>query len=410
MKLRSPGLLFVFILTFIAVILIIYTVLSPGGAPQPDAAPDIRAEVPPHYGLRVAASLLIGLAMVAGFLELNRAWGPFFHFDINLLLKRTPFSPPERQQRKRQRLGVRLGFLATLVVGIIIVAIASRPDRPPVNPGALLFGIILAAAGLAAATSLVNVYLVLRVLRPRNRQLMVQEPTPDDEQEAGPPPELEPLAQQLVIREYTRLGVATIRGSGKTAFIRYWIYSSWDAKVTAMLYFDPTGQRPALLLTSMFRDDALLETHHRIAIRIERPDYVAQSVSGGLNDMFAAHRERLAAFGEAHGAPLTIRSFEDYFAFRARLARRPHVDEWERATTRSLLGMPLISLILAVGFFAAALLLHFPSSEVTPVSCLIPIGLAPLVLAVMYTCGMVRGIVATRSPQADRESEGPVGG
>ncbi len=409
MRARSLSRLFIVICIFTAVILIIYTALSPGEAPQPDAAPGIRGETPPHYRLRVAASLMIGLAMVAGFLELNRAWGPFFHFDPNLLPKRTPFSPPESQQRKRQRLGLRLGFLATLIAGIIIVAIASRPDRSPVNPGAVLFGIILAATGLAAAALLVDIYLVLRVLRPRNRQQMAQESTPDDEQDAELPPELEPLAQQLVIREYTRLGVTRVRGIGKIGPIRYWIYSSWDARVAAVLCFDPLVQHPALLLTSMFRDGALLQTHHRTAIRIERPDYVAQSVSGGLNDMFAAHRERLAAFGEAHGAPLTIRSSDDYLSLTAQIVR-PHLDELERVVTRSLLGMPLIGLILAVGVFVIALLLYFPSSEMESLSCLFPVSFVLLIFAVMRICLTVKGIVITRPPQADRESEGPVGG
>jgi hypothetical protein len=408
MKARSLSRLFVFfILIFIAVIVvIIHTALSSEEAPQPDPAPDIGVEPPPNYGTRVAASCLTGLVMVAGIAVLNRLWGPFLRFETNLWPKRTPL---KRQQRKRSRLGTRLGILLALAFVFIIVTVSARTDRFPVSPGAILFGLILAAAGLATAASLVSIYLVLHVLRPYNQQQLAQKATPDDEQDAELPPELEPLAQQLAERGYTRLGVIRAEGCGSAAFMRVWIYSGQDAGLTAMLYFDPLARHPVLLLASMFEDGALLETHYRTAIRIERPDYVAQSVSGDFDDMFTAHRERLAAFGEAHGTPLAVRSLEDYFALRARIAR-PHADEFARACTRAWLGLPLISLIMDVGVLVIALLLYFPSPGMESLSCLFSIGSMLLALAVMYTYQTVKGVVITRPPQTDRESEGPVGG
>ncbi len=423
MKARSLSRLFVFfILIFIAVIVvIIHTALSSEEAPQPDPAPDIGVEPPPDYGTRVTASCLTGLVMVAGIAVLNRVWGPFLRFETNLWPKRTPL---KRLQRKRSRLGTRLGILLALAFVFIIVTISARTDRFPVNPGAILFGLILAAAGLATAASLVSIYLVLHVLRPYNQQRLAQKATPDDEQDAELPPELEPLAQQLTERGYTRLGVIRAEGCGSAAFMRVWIYSGQDAGLTAMLYFDPLARHPALLLSSRFEDGALLETRHYSLIRIKRPDYVAQVVSSGFDDMFTAHRERLAAFGEAHGTLLAVRSFEDYLTLGERVVSphivgthivgphnvsthnvSTHADEFARACTRAWLGLPLISLILDVGVLVIALLLYFPSPGMESLSCLFPISLTLLIFAGVFTHLTVKSTITAR--RLSRESGEP---
>ncbi len=405
MNFKTLDNLSVYALIFIAVILLIFNAFHQRecAVPRFDSEPDIERGPPPGYELREMASAVVGLVMVAGSIAVhNRAWGPFLRFKINLQPKQIPFLPPGRQQEKWHLLARLVGFLVSLVFVVTIVTAISCPNRLP--SASLWFGIVLATGGLLAAASLVNVYLVLRVMRPRNRERLAQEPTPDIEQDAKLPPELEPFAQQLAERGYTRLGVARAGGFGKAAFTRYWVYSDQDGGITATLCFNPVTRHPDLLLTSMFEDGALLETHYRTAIRIERPDYVARSVPGDFDGTFTTHRERLAAFGEAHGAPLAVRSLEDYLTLGERIVR-PHLDEYERALTRSWLGMPLTGLILAVGFFGIALLLYFPSLEMASLSCLIPAGYLLLVLAVTYTYLTVKSIFT--APWLSRESREP---
>jgi hypothetical protein len=97
-----------------------------------------------------------------------------------------------------------------------------------------------------------------------------------------------------------------------------------------------------------------------------------------------------------------MRSFEDYLTLGERIVSphivgthnvSTHADELERALTRSLLGLPLISLIMDAGVLVIALLLYFPSPGMESVSCLFPISFTLLIFAGVFTHLTVKSII-----------------
>jgi hypothetical protein len=166
----------------------------------------------------------------------------------------------------------------------------------------------------------------------------------------APMPELEPTIAALSALGFTRLGEVQVKiPGGQTAGSRVFISS--DKTVFAEL-----TETQVVVFTTVFTDDAVLETGFPVGETIETRNFRSHTVTTGLEKAYQYHRRQIETFGKAHGVARPVGTMQDYLAWDAMYRRRYVSRKMQRHTWLGLLEVwaftcGLLALLMAVVYW-----------------------------------------------------------
>lgn len=119
----------------------------------------------------------------------------------------------------------------------------------------------------------------------------------------------------------------------------------------------------ALLLSTTYHDEAVVETAYPTGERIRTADFRSYTVTTSVQDAYAYHLKRVAEFGAEHGPPSRIEHMTSYLrcdaVYRLRYARRKlRRFLWAGIVLLASLGYSFVTLLMFI-----SLSLIDPSSE-----------------------------------------------
>jgi hypothetical protein len=169
-------------------------------------------------------------------------------------------------------------------------------------------------------------------------------------QEIPVPPELKYTIEALAKLGFKRLGEVQVELPGKrTSFSR--LFVSKDQKV-----FVDLAESRILLFTSVFKDDAVVETGFPVGENISGKNFQSHTVTTGMEPALRHQRAQLEAFGKTHGPVRKIKTIPDYQVWEAMYRRRYITRKMLRHTILgffqlSLLGYGISALLAAVVYW-----------------------------------------------------------
>jgi hypothetical protein len=153
----------------------------------------------------------------------------------------------------------------------------------------------------SGATGAVSIYVYLTVRNRRSEDASVEQIEP-----LAP---AQPLVAALTGLGFRRLGEARTRLAlpGGTGIA--WVLVDPEGTTQAEVVASP----PLLALTSVYADEAVVETGYPLGEQIDTPSFRSHTVAGSVEAAYRHHLEQAADFGAAHGAPQRIASMAGYF-------------------------------------------------------------------------------------------------
>lgn len=226
--------------------------------------------------------------------------------------------------------------------------------------------VALLFAGLTGAVALL-IYLTVRNRRPEDVSA----------EQIEPPAPAQPLVDALVELGFRRLGESRTRLPLPGVTGTTWILVDGAGTTQAEIVAHP----PMLALTSVYSDEAVVETGYPLGERIDTPRFRAHVVGSGVAEAYQHHLAQAADFGATHGAPQPIASMADY----AQWDRSYRLNHAQRKMRRLFIRngvLPLAGAVYLLGAGAFTLLAGWwrqdPEAHLFPFMLLLAPGLAAI--------------------------------
>ena len=159
-----------------------------------------------------------------------------------------------------------------------------------------------------------------------------------------PSDKLQTTIAALLKLGFSRLGELRLKISGQA--LDGWIFVSIDKSILT----EVTEVSPKMVLfTTVYIDDAVVETGFPVGEKIETSNYRSHTIISSIEEAYSHHLKQIADFGQRHGIPRKIETINDYLYWDT-VFRKKYV--WRKMSRQAWLSVAGI-LALGYGFVVA---------------------------------------------------------